>query len=306
MAEFKSGSALNAQLEEIINKAEEYLLLISPYIKLHSRIKSELKQKITDTPELEVFIVFGKAEEGGNKLSHEDAAFFKEFANIEIRYEKNLHAKYYANEQGGLITSMNLYDFSQNNNIECGVWMKAPISAVERLTGLSKDAKVDADAIGYFETVIDNSELLFKSEPEFESGFMGLGRKYKGSKITLDKLDAYVTAEGKKKESAFSGYKNFSENNSNKSVNSPVYKSNDYQHVNNAYDKNWDNNDSISPPKGYCIRTGVEIPFNPERPFCYDAYNTWSRFSNADYPEKYCHKTGRLSNGKTSFRKPIL
>src|SRR5579863_6687699 len=107
MAEFKSGSALNVQLEEIIKKAEEYLLLISPYIKLHSRIKSELKQKITDTPKLEVFIVFGKAEEGGNKLSYEDAAFFKEFANIEIRYEKNLHAKYYANEQGGLITSMN-------------------------------------------------------------------------------------------------------------------------------------------------------------------------------------------------------
>ena len=303
MAQFKSGSALNDQLEKLIREAEDVLWIISPYIKLHNKIIAELKQKIGN-PDLSVIVVFGKAEGGVNKLSYEDATFFKTFANIEIRYEKDLHAKYYANEVGGLITSMNLYDFSQNNNIECGVWMEGTTMG---LIGLSSDSKVDAAAFRYFETVISGSELLFKREPEFESGFISLlKKKYKGSITKVDKLDAYIKADEKKKESSFSGFKNYGETNSNKAAASPAYKSNEYQRGNNTYNQSRNNNDSFASAKGYCIRTGVEIPFNPERPFCYDAYNTWSQFSNYDYPEKYCHKTGRLSNGKTSFRNPIL
>jgi hypothetical protein len=57
---------------------------------------------------------------------------------------------------------------------------------------------------------------------------------------------------------------------------------------------------------GYCIRTGVQIPFNPSRPFCLPAYNEWSQYSNVDYRETFCHKTGKRSNGKTSMRNPIL
>ncbi|HNG44142.1 MAG TPA: hypothetical protein PK203_20670, partial [Cyclobacteriaceae bacterium] len=57
---------------------------------------------------------------------------------------------------------------------------------------------------------------------------------------------------------------------------------------------------------GHCIRTGVQIPFNLERPLSYDAYLTWSQFSNGDYPEKYCHFSGEPSNGETSFNYPIL
>ncbi|BAU52539.1 phospholipase D family protein [Mucilaginibacter gotjawali] len=305
MAQFKSGSALNAQLEKLIGEADKVLWLISPYIKLHNKIIAELKQKASN-PELSVIVLFGKGDDGVNKLSYEDATFFKTFANIEIRHEKNLHAKYYANEHGGMIASMNLYEFSHNNNIECGVWLDTP-GAAERLIGLSKDAEVDDDSTKFFLRVIKNSELLFKREPEFESGLISiLKKKYKGSITKVDKLDAYIKADEKKKESSFSGFKNYGETNSNKSAASPAYKSNEYQRGNNTYNQSRNNNDAFASPKGYCIRTGVEIPFNPERPFCYDAYNTWSQFSNYDYPEKYCHKTGRLTNGKTSFRNPIL
>lgn len=59
-------------------------------------------------------------------------------------------------------------------------------------------------------------------------------------------------------------------------------------------------------PHGYCIRTGEPIPFNPERPFSYAAYKSWASFGNEDYPERYCHKTGQPSLGRTSMRQPIL
>lgn len=58
--------------------------------------------------------------------------------------------------------------------------------------------------------------------------------------------------------------------------------------------------------KGYCIRTGVEIPFNVEKPLSYDAYKKWNEFGDPDYPEKYCHFSGEPSNGETSVSRPIL
>ena len=57
---------------------------------------------------------------------------------------------------------------------------------------------------------------------------------------------------------------------------------------------------------GYCIRTGVEIPFNVDKPLSPDAYKKWNEFGNPDYPEKYCHFSGELSNSETSVNKPIL
>ena len=59
-------------------------------------------------------------------------------------------------------------------------------------------------------------------------------------------------------------------------------------------------------PKGFCIRTGVEIPFNVEKPMSYEAFKAWSKFSDPDYAEKYCHFSGEPSNGETSVKKPIM
>lgn len=59
-------------------------------------------------------------------------------------------------------------------------------------------------------------------------------------------------------------------------------------------------------PKGYCIRTGVEIPFNVEKPLSYEAFKSWSKYGDPDYSEKFCHFSGEPSNGETSVSKPIL
>jgi phosphatidylserine/phosphatidylglycerophosphate/cardiolipin synthase-like enzyme len=57
---------------------------------------------------------------------------------------------------------------------------------------------------------------------------------------------------------------------------------------------------------GYCIRTGVKIPFDPSRPFGYEAYKVWAQYSDKRYPEKFCHFSGEPSDGKTSMEDPIL
>ena len=57
---------------------------------------------------------------------------------------------------------------------------------------------------------------------------------------------------------------------------------------------------------GFCIRTGTQIPFNAKVPMCNTAFQSWKKFCNSEYPEKFCHFSGEPSNGETSFSKPIL
>lgn len=58
--------------------------------------------------------------------------------------------------------------------------------------------------------------------------------------------------------------------------------------------------------KGYCIRTGMEIPFNLERPLSYEAYKKWNEYADPDYSEKFCHFSGEASHGETTVNRPIL
>ncbi len=57
---------------------------------------------------------------------------------------------------------------------------------------------------------------------------------------------------------------------------------------------------------GYCIRTGIEIPFNKDKPLSAEAYKSWSKYGDTEFPEKFCHFSGEKSKGETSFKKPIL
>ncbi len=191
MAKFLTGNELNSELEKLFERADEQIILISPYIKLHNRYSSTLRTK-KDNPKIEIIIVFGKNEEDLSKsMKQEDFNFFKEFPNIEIRYEKRLHAKYYSNESSAILTSMNLYNFSQDNNIEAGVMTKATLLgnlANNLVTNVTGEDSFDRTAFTYFSRVIDQSDLLFKRVPEYESTMLGLSKKYVSSKIEVDKL----------------------------------------------------------------------------------------------------------------------
>jgi len=281
MAKFLTGNRLNTEIEDILEKAYLQLILISPYIKLHERYISVLKSKI-NLPELELTVVFGKNEDDLSKsLKAEDLKFFTEFPNIEIRYEKRLHAKYYANENAALITSMNLYSFSQDNNIEAGILTKS--SLLGNLTGglltpFTGGDSFEAEAFEYFGRVVQQADLLYKKIPVFESSLMGLKKRYKGSTVVTDKINEFFNKNNKTPDK-----KEYNRPNSITNSNKPVQTTN-----------------------GYCIRTGREIPFNTKKPFSDEAYNSWLKFKNEEYPEKYCHFSGEPSNGETSFAKPIL
>lgn len=260
MAKFLKGDDLNSEIGKIFENAEERLFIISPYIKLHHRIIERLKSKISN-PKLEIYIVFGKNENDLTKsLTSDDFELLKQFPNIEIRYEKRLHAKFYANESSQILTSMNLYNYSHDNNIEAGV--KTEFNFLGNIASkmILSENTFDQEAWDYFCGVVNNSDLLFKNEPEYESALFGITKKYKGIKNVKDTLSVQFA-------------------NTNKEV----------------FQK-----------EGYCIRTGEKIPFNLQKPYSEKAYKSWAQYKNPNYKEKYCHKTGKPSEGKTSMTNPIL
>lgn len=114
MAKFLNTSATNYYLEEMIKTAKDRLILISPFLRLNDRVKELLEDK--NRLKIDVRIVYGKSE-----LQPEEVNWLKGLSYIRTSFCKNLHAKCYLNEEFCIITSLNLYEFSQVNNNEMGV-----------------------------------------------------------------------------------------------------------------------------------------------------------------------------------------
>jgi hypothetical protein len=265
MAKFLDTFNLNSAIEKIFDNAFEELIIVSPYIKLHPRFVDSLRGRISED-KLKIVILFGKNEEDlTNSLDQITFNFLREFPNIEIRYEKQLHAKYYANEDTAVITSMNLYEYSQNNNIEAGVLIEKKL-----FNPLSDD--VDRDSQDYFYKIINRSRILFKNEPEYERINFGISKRFVKTNNEIDLLtDMYLSST-----------KNVVK--SNKPVTSITTTKNN----------------------AYCIRTRTLIAFNINKPYCDVAFESWSKYKNEDFKEKYCHFSGEESNGETTKSKPIL
>lgn len=116
LAKFLNTSATSYYLEELIKNARDTLVLISPFLKINDRIKELLEDK--NRLKMDVRIVYGKSE-----LQPEEISWLKELTFIRTSFCKNLHAKCYLSEEGCIITSLNLYEFSQVNNNEMGIYL---------------------------------------------------------------------------------------------------------------------------------------------------------------------------------------
>ena len=114
MPQFLTTSGTSHLIEDIIIKANSELVLITPYLKL-SRI---LFERLTEANHrgVRIRLVYGKSELHHNERNQLDA-----LTNIELLFLENLHAKCYFNDKTLIVSSMNLYEFSEKNNREMGI-----------------------------------------------------------------------------------------------------------------------------------------------------------------------------------------
>ena len=114
MAEFLTTADVNARLEKIVENAKKELILISPYLRVHDRLKRSIEDRSRSG--VKVRIVYRE-----EKQKHEVSAWLESLTHVGTSFCKDLHAKCYLNEREALLTSMNLYEFSQQNNYEMGI-----------------------------------------------------------------------------------------------------------------------------------------------------------------------------------------
>jgi phosphatidylserine/phosphatidylglycerophosphate/cardiolipin synthase-like enzyme len=114
MATFLTTRGTISELEKIINNAIDGVVLISPFIKIPDSLFQNLKT--ADQRGVKISVVYGKSQ-----LEPETFKRLMELRNAKLYFFKNLHAKCYFNEKSMVITSLNLYDFSEVNNREMGV-----------------------------------------------------------------------------------------------------------------------------------------------------------------------------------------
>jgi hypothetical protein len=290
MADFFTGKALDEKLTDIIWKANKELIILSPFIRLDEYCK-KIFGKLKNSPELEIIIVFGKNEgETQRSLNQDDLEFFKDFENIVIIYCNNLHAKYYSNENEALLTSLNLLGKSMTGNVEYGISFPNSKLTIDKLY---------SDSMNSTNEVIKSNPCVFVKRPLYKKTNLGLSKKHLGHVILFDQTNALY--RNRNFEQKF--YNDFEYELFQTDV-KPTRE--EFQTVNEPKTRNQNYNRNNNQELGYCIRTGVRIPFDPSRPFSYEAYQSWIIFENWDYPEKYCHKTGKYSNGRTSMANPIL
>lgn len=149
MAKFLNTSATNFFLEELIKNAKERLILISPYLRLNDRIKELLEDK--DRLKIDIRIVYGKSD-----LHPDEIKWIQKLDFVRLSFCKNLHAKCYLNESECIISSLNLYEFSQVNNNEMGILIRkdddAPVfkdayEEAQRIIRISDEVRITLDEI---------------------------------------------------------------------------------------------------------------------------------------------------------------
>lgn len=114
MAEFLTTNGTSYHIENIILEAKTSLVLVSPYLQIsktfYERLKDASKKGVV------IKIIYGKDE-----LKPNERNSLAELKTVELFFFENLHAKCYFNEAKMVITSMNMYEFSEKNNREMGV-----------------------------------------------------------------------------------------------------------------------------------------------------------------------------------------
>ncbi len=98
---------------------------------------------------MDIRVVYGK-----NELQPDENNWLKSMQFIRTSFCKDLHAKCYLNEKEAIITSMNLYEFSQVNNNEMGIYIekekdpeiyKDVLEEVNRLIRISDEIRISVE-----------------------------------------------------------------------------------------------------------------------------------------------------------------
>ncbi|MBT4202714.1 MAG: hypothetical protein HOE15_06305 [Flavobacteriales bacterium] len=149
MAIFLRTTGISFRLDELIRNTQDRLILISPYLQFNKKVRDNLESLCIQ--KRDVRIIYRE-----NKLQVQESNWLYSQVGIRTSICSSLHAKCYINENEAIVTSMNLYSFSQQNNDEMGIYVTKQddpklyediSTEVQRLLTLSKEIRVSFEEV---------------------------------------------------------------------------------------------------------------------------------------------------------------
>ena len=276
MAEFLTTADISARLQKIIREADRSLVLVSPYIRVNPNIKELIEEKAGS--KTRVILIYGKKD-----LHPEERRWLDSLPDIGLYFRENLHAKCYISDKEAIITSMNLYQFSEHNNYEMGVV-------------ISKRSETTGDRRLYRSIDKEVSRILKMSVKEREAvsqestgGLLGRLRD-----VVKDQLSG--TANSAPTIEADAANEDFDDGTSQTEA--------DLTASSQLFSAPAPTEPALGiQASGFCIRCKTNVDVDPGKPYCYSCYRTWSRYKDADYEEAYCHICGKYNT--STMRKPL-
>lgn len=116
MAKYLDTSQISSELMQLLKEAKEKIILVTYSLQVNKQIQERLKTKSKIGTLAEISLIFGNT-----KPKKEELEWMAEIDDLKVWQKNNLHAKCYINENKAIISSMNLYDYSQTTNVEMGI-----------------------------------------------------------------------------------------------------------------------------------------------------------------------------------------
>lgn len=142
MAKYLDTSQISSELMQLLKEAKEKIILVTFSLQVNKQIQERLKTKSKLGTLSEITIIYGNTQ-----LKEKELKWMEEIDDLRVFQKKNLHAKCYINENKAIISSMNLYDYSQTSNIEMGflIEKEKDKEAYESMMEDIADLKINGD-----------------------------------------------------------------------------------------------------------------------------------------------------------------
>ncbi|MFA8301185.1 MAG: phospholipase D family protein [Hyphomicrobiales bacterium] len=242
MAKFLTTKKTSSEIEDLMIRARKFLILISPYLKLSNTYVQRLKEAASRG--VRIIFVYGKEE-----IKEKQRNNLAEVRGLELRFFKNLHAKCYVNEENLIISSMNLYDYSEYNNREMGV-----LANLHQDIDLYTEAFREARSIIEFaelEEIMGENQILEKKTSDLNKTRRNTIKKKFDTKKEVNKHDHAYCIKCK--------------------TNIPFDPTNPY--CNNCF-KVWTQKSDINETENFCHSCGKANKGTMTKPVCYSCYKT--------------------------------
>lgn len=144
MAKYLDTSQISSELMQLLKEAKERIILVTYSLQVNTQIQERLKTKSKVGTLAEITLIYGNT-----KLKKTEFEWMAEIDDLKVWQKKNLHAKCYINENKAIISSMNLYDYSQTTNVEMGflITKKDEPEAYQKMMDDIDDLKINGDRL---------------------------------------------------------------------------------------------------------------------------------------------------------------